>query len=143
MCTRLLVIICLIISATSLANEKSKIGLDYLTLTKNPILVDIMLDLEPKLLASYDSYEKFKFTDLQKKSGVRGVATSFSKDITYKATIDEIKRISPDTLLKLLKLPKEDYPMLWAVGEGERLERELASSLKLYKALHGKEYIDK
>ena len=143
MCARLLVIICLFISASSLAIEKSKIGLDYLKLTKNQILAEIMLDLEPKLLASYDSYKKFKFTDLQKKFGVRGVAISFSKDITYKDTIDEIKRISPDTLLKLLRLSKEDYPMLWAVGEGERLERELASSLKLYKALHGKEYIDK
>ena len=143
MCARLLVIICLFISASSLAIEKSKIGLDYLKLTKNQILAEIMLDLEPKLLASYDSYKKFKFNDLQKKFGVRGVAISFSKDITYKDTIDEIKRISPDTLLKLLRLSKEDYPMLWAVGEGERLERELASSLKLYKALHGKEYIDK
>jgi hypothetical protein len=32
--------------------------------------------------------------------------------------------------------------MLWAIGEGERLERELASSLKLYKALNVKDYIE-
>ena len=98
-----------------------------------------MLDLEPKLVAYY---KKYNLKEVLIKQGVRGVATSFAEDITYKSVIDSVKKASPDSLLKLLQLPKEDYPMLWAIGEGERLERELATSLKLYKALNGNDYIE-
>jgi hypothetical protein len=132
-------IICLIIPISSQANNQSTLGLDYLQITKNQILTDIMLDLEPKLIVYY---QKHHLKEVLIKQGVRGVASSFAKDITYKSVIDSVKNASPDSLLQLLKLPKTDYPMLWAIGEGERIERELDSSLKLYKALNGKEYIE-
>jgi hypothetical protein len=139
MFARILLFIGLLASTVLLADENSQLGFDYLKLTKNKILADMMLDLEPKLVAYY---KKHNLKEVLIKQGVRGVATSFSEDITYKSVIDSVKKASPDSLLKLLKLPKKDYPMLWAIGEGERLERELASSLKLYKALNGKDYIE-
>ena len=139
MLTKLLLLISLIVSTSLLAEEKSKLGLNYVKLTKNQVLADMMLDLEPKLIAYY---KKHNLKEVLIKQGVRGVATSFAEDITYKSVIDSIKKASPDSLLKLLQLPKADYPMLWAIGEGERLERELASSLKLYKALNGNDYIE-
>jgi hypothetical protein len=139
MLARILLLISLVASTSLLAEEKSKLGFDYLKLTKNKILADMMLDLEPKLVVYY---KKHNLKEVLIKQGVRGVATSFAEDITYKSVIDSVKKASPDSLLQLLKLPKKDYPMLWAIGEGERLERELASSLKLYKALNGNDYIE-
>jgi hypothetical protein len=139
MLARILLLIGLLASTVLLADENSQLGFDYLKLTKNQILADMMLDLEPKLVAYY---KKHNLKEVLIKQGVRGVATSFAEDITYKSVIDSVKNASPDSLLQLLKLPKTDYPMLWAIGEGERLERELASSLKLYKALNGKDYIE-
>ena len=139
MLVRILLFISLLAPTSLLAEEKSKLDLNYLKLTKNQILADIMLDLEPKLVAYY---KKYNLKEVLIKQGVRGVATSFAEDITYKSVIDSVKKASPDSLLKLLQLPKEDYPMLWAIGEGERLERELATSLKLYKALNGNDYIE-
>lgn len=139
MLARILLLIGLLASTVLLADENSQLGFDYLKLTKNQILADMMLDLEPKLVAYY---KKHNLKEVLIKQGVRGVATSFAEDITYKSVIDSVKKASPDSLLQLLKLPKTDYPMLWAIGEGERLERELASSLKLYKALNGKDYIE-
>lgn len=139
MIIKILLLISLMASTSLLAEEKSKLGLDYLKITKNQVLADIMLDLEPKLIAYY---KKHNLKEVLIKQGVRGVASSFADDITYKSVIDSIKSASPDTLLKLLQLPKDDYPMLWAVGNGERLDRELVSSMKLYKALHKNDYIE-
>lgn len=139
MLARIILLIGLLASTVLLADENSQLGFDYLKLTKNQILADMMLDLEPKLVAYY---KKHNLKEVLIKQGVRGVATSFAEDITYKSVIESVKKASPDSLLQLLKLPKTDYPMLWAIGEGERLDRELASSLKLYKALNGKDYIE-
>ena len=139
MIIKILLLVSLMASISLLAEEKSKLGLDYLKITKNQVLADIMLDLEPKLIAYY---KKHNLKEVLIKQGVRGVASSFADDITYKSVIDSIKSASPDTLLKLLQLPKDDYPMLWAVGNGERLDRELVSSMKLYKSLHKNDYIE-
>lgn len=139
MLTRILLLVTLLASTSLLAEEKSKLGLDYLKITKNQILTDIMLDLEPKLVALYKEHN---LKEVLIKQGARGIAKNLAEDKTYKLIIERIKGLSPDTLLEFLKLPKKDYPMLWAIGEGERLERDLASSLKLYKALHGKDYVE-
>ncbi len=139
MIIKILLLVSFMASTSLLAEEKSKLGLDYLKITKNQVLADIMLDLEPKLIAYY---KKHNLKEVLIKQGVRGVASSFADDITYKSVIDSIKSASPDTLLKLLQLPKDDYPMLWAVGDGERLDRELVSSMKLYKSLHKNDYIE-
>lgn len=139
MFNRLIMIICLIIPIASQASNQSTLGLDYLQITKNQVLTDIMLDLEPKLVSLY---KKHNLKDVLIKQGVRGIAKNLAEDKTYKLIIERIKGLSPDTLLEFLRLPKKDYPMLWAIGEGERLERELDSSLKLYKALNGNDYIE-
>lgn len=139
MIIKILLLVSFMASTSLLAEEKSKLGLDYLKITKNQVLADIMLDLEPKLIAYYKEHN---LKEVLIKQGVRGVASSFAEDITYKSVIDSIKSASPDTLLKLLQLPKDDYPMLWAVGDGERLDRELVSSMKLYKSLHKNDYIE-
>jgi hypothetical protein len=139
MLARILLLISLVASTSLSAEEKSKLDLDYFKITNNQILTDIMLDIEPKLVALY---KKHNLKDVLIKQGARGIAKNLSEDKTYKLIIERIKGLSPDTLLEFLKLPKKDYPMLWAIGEGERLDRELASSLKLYKALHGKDYIE-
>jgi len=138
MLARILIVICFITSTSLIAEEESKLGLDYLQLTQNKVLTEIMQNLEPKLITFYNE-QNLSF--MQKKYGVRGIAISLAKDKTYKTIIDRIKGVSPETLQEFLKLPKNDYPMLWAIGEGERLKQELASSLKLYNALHGKDYV--
>lgn len=121
---------------------ESQLGLDYLQITKNPILVDIMLELEPKLLASYAKETRIKISNNHKNSMIKRIAEDLSEDKTFKSTVDKIIAVSPDTPLKFLKLSKEKYPMFWAIGRNRELDIELASSKKLYKALHGKEYVE-
>jgi len=137
MLIKILLVMSFFVSIPLLAIETSQLNLDYLKITKNQILTDIMLELEPKLIIYY---RKNNLKETLIKQGVRGVATSFSKDMVYKSVIDSIKASSPKTLTKLINLPKERFPMLWAIGKGEILERELTSSLKLYKALHGNDF---
>jgi len=135
----MLILIGLCIPNILLADEQSQLDLDYFKITKNKILTDIMLDLEPKLIALY---KKHKLSDALIKQGAKGIATNLAEDKTYKLIIERIKGLSPDTLLEFKKLSKNDYPMLWAIGEGARLDHELDSSLKLYKALHGTDYVE-
>ena len=138
MLIRILLLISLIASTSLLAQESSKLGLDYLALTENQLLTDIMLRIEPKLI---DYYEKQNFNDVIKRIWLKGMATAFSKDTLYPSAFEQIKKASPELLLEFLKLPKDSYPELWAAGRNEQVKQDLAESLKLYKALHGKEYI--
>jgi len=119
------------------AKETSSLGLDYLKITKQPLLAEIMIDLEPKLIKLYI---KHKLPEQMIKGGIRGLALGFRDDQVTKSNIEQMQKISPDSLLRLLELPKNNYPTLWAVGKLEKLNRELDSSLRLYKALNGKEY---
>lgn len=135
MLIRILLLISLIASTSLLAQESSKLGLNYLAITKNQVLADIMYDLEPKLITVYSQKD---MTASQIKSGFRGIALGLSKDKTYTTVIDRIRSVSPETLLKFAMLPKENFPMLWAIRKGERIDQELTTSLGLYKALNGK-----
>ncbi len=133
-----MVIFLLVVSSSHLmAQEESALGLHYQKYTNNEFLTELMQDLEPKLIAFYKRHDQDKQEQIRT---ALNMAIALGKDKPYKSTIQRIKSVSPDTLLKFLKLPKDKYPNLWYTGDIERIDRETEKSLRLYKALHGKEY---
>ncbi len=146
-------LILLFLASYTHAEDNSTLGFDYLEITKHPLLAEIMLEFEPKLVDLY------KAKGLSKKviyRGVRGVARTLRDDQMYKPMLADLESISRPTLLKLAGLPKGEYPKLHGVVKLVRLnikyketygveltEEEHESNMRLYKALHGREFGEK
>jgi len=133
------IILLITLTMTAHASNSSALGLDYEKITKNKILTEVMLEIEPKLI---EHYKSTKYGHLKKfvLRGVEHVASNFSRDYVNETTVENLRRIAPEAPLKFLKLDKMEFPNLWNFGELERLRKVEAESLKLYKALHGKDY---
>jgi hypothetical protein len=136
----ILVLTILFIPFTCQATASSELNIDYVGLAKSEFLGKLVLELEPKVLVYYG---KYNLSQKQKIRGLEGMARSLGNDMPYKPIITDIKRVSPDTLLRFLELDKNKYPRLWDIGELERIQRKLKESERLYKALHGKDYEEK
>ena len=147
-------VLALLLSVSIHSEEQSAYGFDYLKITKNPLLAEIMLELEPKLVALYKS-ENMDESDIR--WGLKGIAKSFRDDEMFKPMLKDLEAASRPALLKLAGLPEDKYPTLHGVVKLVRLnirykqkygiewtEAEYESSMKLYRALHGgKEFNDK
>ncbi len=125
-----------------IAEGSSKLGNDYLKITQNPLLADIMLEYEPKLIEYYRNSEYGHIKGLVE-DGVSTVALNLTMDRINRSMVKEFRELAPDLPLKFLALDKKKYPNLWNFGELERLRKEKEDSLWLYRALHGKEYSEK
>jgi len=125
---------------TAFADNKSILGIDYLKVTKNQIIAEAMLEMEPALIDYYSKGKWAKATRADQIYALRGTAIVLGQDHISQDTYNVISEISPSTPLKFLKLDKEKYPDLWSFGNVVRLENEIEESKWLYKALHGKEW---
>lgn len=119
------------------AGNKSELGLDYLELTQNELLAEVMYEVEPKLIARY---EKAGFGLKLQKSAATSLAGTLNEDNVYKVWMKFFAEYSSHTPLRFLELDKADYPNLWNFGELIRIRKEKEKSLRLYQALHGKEF---
>ncbi|MCW8923972.1 MAG: hypothetical protein OQK69_10150 [Gammaproteobacteria bacterium] len=142
--TRLLIwVFALSISTTCFADGKSALGLDYLQITKSKILTEAMLEMEPALLEYYSKGEWAETTEGDRVYALRGMAIVLSQDHVSVDTYEVIKEVAPEVPLNFLNMDKEKYPNLWNFGELERLIKEKEASLKLYRGLHEKDYVEK
>lgn len=126
----------------SVAQNKSILGIDYLDKTENKIIAEAMLEMEPALIKYYSKGKWAKATKKQRIYALSVTASTLGYDKVSKKTYELLTKITPDTPLMFLKLDKSKYPNLWAFGNDVRLDKELADSKWLYKALHGKEWKD-
>ena len=146
-------IVVLLFSSFTHAEGQSLYGFDYLKITKHPLLAEIMLELEPKLITLYKS-ENMDESDIR--WGLKGIAKTFRDDEMFKPMLKDLEAASRPALLKLAGLPEDKYPTLHGVVKLVRLnirykekfgveltQEEHDSTMKLYKALHGKEYGEK
>ncbi len=135
--------IILFVSLTMTANatDSSVLGLDYQKITKNKILTEVMLEIEPKLIEYYEQDEYAKFIDGYVTTEIERVASNLFRDSVRQSLIDDFKKVAPEAPLRFLELDKKRYPNLWHFGNIVRLTKIEAESLKLYKALHGKDYV--
>lgn len=142
----LLFSILLSLSTNLRAQGESATGLDYLEITGNPILTEIILELEPGLLEIYENRE---MSEKRKYWGLRGIAWALRDDEMYKPMLEDLESVSRPALLKFKQLPKEKYPTLHQVAEVVKLnmeykekagvewsQEEYQSNQELYKALH-------
>lgn len=143
-----LLVFSLLMTSTVQAQDQSAVGLDYLKITKHPLLAEIMLELEPGLLGIYKSRG---YSEKRQMWGVRGIAWALSDDEMYKPMLEDLESVSRPTLLKFKQLPEESYPTLHQVAELVKLniehkektgveysQEEYESTMKLHEALHGK-----
>ncbi|OMH28082.1 hypothetical protein [Motiliproteus sp. MSK22-1] len=130
------------------AQDRSAVGLDYLAITQNPLLAEVMQELEPGLL---EIYQRRNMSEKRKFWGLRGIARALRDDEMYKPMLEDLEAVSRPALLKLARLPAESYPTLHQVVELVRLnieykektgvgwsKEEYESNMRLYQALHGK-----
>lgn len=131
---------------TACAESDSELGLDYLELTGSELLAEILYETEPYLITSYNTREWTKAYE-KKASGMKTLATLFTRDEANKSWMRFYEKSAPDIPLRFLKLNKDEFPNLWDWGElirlrieTARIERERLESIRLYEALHGKPY---
>lgn len=121
------------------APNQSQLDLDYLALTGNQKLADILYETEPHLIARYETRERTRPTE-RKISGMTKLARVLKQDLVYKSWMRFYEKTAPNIPLRFLELDKAKYPNLWNWGELRRLSIETDKSLKLYEALHDKPY---
>jgi len=136
----ILLSILLLFSAVCQAENKSALGIDYLEITKNPIIAEVMLEMEPELIKYYQQGEWAGSTEADRVYALRHKAYILSQDYVSKDNYQLISEVAPEVPLKFLKLDKERYPNLWDFGELVRLKKEGKEERRLYKLLHGKEW---
>lgn len=125
--------------SSSYAETKSALGLNYLDITRNDFLAGLMFEIEPKLIAHYETTEFGRSKRVQE-IGMRGLGLSLRSDSVTKSWIAFFKKAYPELPLRFLELDKSKYPNLWDYGELVRLEIEVEKSKKLYRTLHGNDY---
>lgn len=132
------------------AEQKSVYGIDYHKITYPQIIADFMYGIEPKLIQYYDT---LNLTEEQKVQSLKGIAGSLTLNHMFKTLVSDIAATDPEATFVFTKLPKDDYSNLHLLAEyfrqkkeykdkyGVELTKEEAEkSLKLYKALFGKDY---
>ncbi len=124
---------------TGIAQE-SILGIDYLTLTGNPIIAEAMIEMEPALIEYYQTGEWAETTYEDRIYALRSMATTLRRDRVSVDTYEVIRAVAPETPIRFLKIDKEKYPNLWDFGDLMRIVKEGEESKKLYKAPHGKEW---
>ncbi|MCW8932065.1 MAG: hypothetical protein OQL19_17755 [Gammaproteobacteria bacterium] len=140
---RLLVMLFIMfISITTRAENTSILGIDYFKVTENKIIAEVMLEMEPALIEYYKKGEYEGTTRVDQIYALRGISIVLSQDHVSEDTYQVIGEVAPDVPLKFLKLDKEKYPNLWHFGNVMRLTKEEADSRWLYRALHGKDYVE-
>jgi len=122
----------------SWADSESALGIDYLKVTRNELLAEITLKIEPQLIAYYQQGEYENTTKRDRVFAIRSTATMLGMDKLSEYTVSVLESAAPEVPLEFLKLDKSKYPNLWNFGELERLQREKAESQRLYDALHMK-----
>ena len=128
-------------SATCFAEGRSILGIDYLKITENKIIAEAMLEMESALIEYYKKGEYAESTKYDREYALKGKAIVLSQDHVSVDTYEVISEVAPEVPLKFLKLDKGKYPNLWNFGELVRLTKEGEESKRLYKALHGKDYV--
>lgn len=112
-----------------------------------------MYDIEPKLIALYDSE---KLSEKAKIWALEGIASGLGDNDVFKNLLTDIEATDPEATFVFTTLPKGEYSNLHLLAEHFRIKKEYKdktgveltkeegeSNLKLYKALFGKEYSEK
>jgi hypothetical protein len=135
------------------ADTKSAYNINYAKFTFNQVLTDFMYDIEPKLITFYDT---LKLTKKEKIWALEGIASGLGDNDVFKNLLTDIEAVDPEATLIFTKLPKDEYSNLHLLAEHFQLKKEYKdktgveltkeegeSTLRLYKALFGKEYSEK
>jgi len=130
--------------------RKSAYNIDYKQHTFNEIIANFMYDIEPKLL---EHYKKLNLPEDEIVWGLEGMAGALALNHVFSTIVKDIEAADPDATEVFTKLPKERYSKLHLLAELFRIKREYKEkfgvelteeegqkSLRLYKALFGKEY---
>lgn len=146
----LFIFVCSTSQYASAKQQESAYDIDYAEITYEKIITDFMYDVEPKLIKFYDT---LKLSDKKKIQSLKGIAGSLTMNHMFKTLVSDIEAVAPEATFVFTQLPKEEYSNLHLLAEhfqikkdykdkyGVELTKEEAeSSLKLYKALFGKEY---
>lgn len=131
---------CTLLVSVHTTAQESVLGIDYLTLTGNPIIAEAMLEMEPALIQYYQTGEWAETTHADRVYALRITATSLKRDKVSVDTYEVINQVAPNTPLKFLELDEEKYPNLRRFGNIVRLTKQGEESKQLYKALHGKDW---
>jgi hypothetical protein len=135
-----LLLLCTILISLKATAQESILSIDYLALTKNPIIAEAMLEMESALIQYYQEGEWAASTHEDRIYALRSMATTLKRDRVSVDTYDVINQVAPNVPLKFLALNEEKHPNLRRFGNIVRLAKEGEESKKLYKALHGKEW---
>ena len=130
--------------------RRSAYNIDYRSATHNEIIADFMYKIEPKLISFYDTLE---LSDRDKKWALEGIAGGLALNHMFKNLVEDIEATDPEAAFVFTQLPKERYSNLHLLAEYFRQKKEYKdktgveltkeegeSTLRLYKALFGKEY---
>lgn len=141
---------CCAIQNVFAAEQKSALNIDYSKFTFNQVLTDFMYKIEPKLIKYY---ETLKLSEKDKKWALEGIALGLASNNMFKNLVEDIEAVDPESTFIFNTLPKEEYSKLHLLAEHFRVKKEYKdkygveltkeeaeSSLRLYKALFGKEY---
>jgi hypothetical protein len=142
------------ISWSALATEtKSAYNINYAKFTFNQTLTDFMYAIEPKLIKFYDT---LKLSKKEKIWALEGIASGLGDNDVFKNLLTDIEAVDPEATFVFTKLPKKEYSNLHLLAEHFRLKKQYKDkygveltkeegekSLRLYKALFGKEYSEK
>lgn len=132
------------------AEQKSAYEIDYAQFTYNQILTDFMYDIEPKLIKFYDTLE---LSDKDKVWALEGIASGLGDNHIFKNLLTDIEEVDPDATSVFTQLPKDEFSNLHLLAEHFQIKKDYKQkygveltkeegekSLRLYRALFGKEY---
>jgi len=146
----LFIFVCSTSQYVSAKQQKSAYDIDYYEITYEPIITDFMYDIEPKLIKFYDT---LKLSDKEKKHALKGIAGGLGINHMFKSLVSDIEAVDPEATFVFTKLPKEEYSNLHLLAEHFQIKKDYKDkygveltkeegekSLRLYRALFGKEY---
>ncbi|MGL1955844.1 MAG: hypothetical protein OCD00_00815 [Colwellia sp.] len=149
----ILIFICCGSLSALAAESKSAYNINYAKFTYNQILTDFMYGIEPKLITFYDS---LKLTEKEKIWALEGISLGLASNHMFKNLVEDIEATDPEATFVFTKLPKKYYSNLHLLAEHFQLKKQYKDkygveltkeegekSLRLYKALFGKEYSKK
>lgn len=146
----ILIFVCFTAQYAGAIEQKSALNIDYSQFTFNQVITDFMYNIEPKLLKYYNT---LKLSEKDKKWALEGIASGLGINNMFKNLVEDIEAVDPEATFVFTTLPKEEYSNLHLLAEHFRIKKEYKdkygveltkeeaeSSLKMYKALFGKEY---
>lgn len=142
--------VCFTSSFVFSAEQKSAYNIDYAKFTYNQILTDFMYGIEPKLIEFYDT---LKLSDKDKIWALEGIASGLGDNHVFKNLLTDIEAVDPNATSVFSQLPKNEYSNLHLLAEHFQIKKDYKDkygveltkeegekSLKLYRALFGKDY---